>query len=98
MYRMRDKYMENKKNNEENKYIKLSLVLIILIFVSMFFVKDIILPEQDNNNSYAILLNTGEDYLLSYDEQRLNWVSSDENIASVDEIGTVKGKMQELLL
>lgn len=86
--------MENKNNidNKENKYIILSVLFIILIVLAAFFVKDIILPKDNNNDAFAILLNVGETYSLNNESSSFNWISSDEEIATVDENGTIQAK------
>ena len=85
--------MENNNiNNTENSYIKLSVLFIIFIIILSFFLKDIIIPKNNNDNSFAILLNVGETYSLNNNDLNLNWVSSDEKIAVVDNNGKVTAK------
>lgn len=80
------------KNNNQNKYIKLSVLFIILIIISSFFVKDVIFTKDNSDNSFAILLNVGETFSLNNEERSFNWLSSDEEIAVVDGDGNVTAK------
>lgn len=85
------------ENNNENKYIKLSIMFIILIIIFAFFVKDVIITKDKDNTSFAILLNVGETYSLNNEEKSFKWSSSDEDVAVVDNNGNITAKSSGLV-